>query len=146
MAGPVIASLGDFAFEAHGFGLTGINRELKTPWATHKVPGGLDRLQWMGGDSETVKIQGVLFPHVFGGLETLEGIRQAALAGTPLHLIQKLDATTGNVLSMFVVENVSDNQTFIAANGVAMRNAYTLSLRQFNGSFSERLIPFSGFF
>ncbi|MCF6344182.1 MAG: phage tail protein [Devosiaceae bacterium] len=137
MAGPIIASLGPFAFEAHGFGLSEVGRSLKTPWATVKVPGGFDKLQWLGGDSESVKISGVLFPNEFGGLASLAGIKAAAEAGVPLHFIQKINFSTANILSRFVVEGVEDSQTFIASNGVAMKNTYSLSLRRYQaGAFS----------
>lgn len=134
MAGPIVASLGPFAFEAHGFGLTGISRSLKTPWATIKVPGGLDRLQWLGGDSDGFKVEGVLFPLEFGGQASLAGIQTAAEMGSPLHLIQRLSLNAGNVLNLFVIEGVEDNQTFIAANGVARHNTYSIALRRYAGS------------
>ena len=134
MAGPVIASLGPFVFEAHGFGLEEMGQSLKTPWAKIKVPGGLDRLQWMGGESESVKISGVLFPHEFGGQASLAGIRIAAESGVSLHLIQRAGASMANILSRFVVEGVEDNQSFIAANGIAMKDTYSISLRRYPGA------------
>jgi phage tail protein len=137
MASPIIASLGPFAFEAHGFGLTDIGRGLKTPWAAINVPGGMDRLQWLGGDSETVKIKGVLFPREFGGLDSLAGIRSLAEAGTPMHLIQRMGFTVGNIISLFVVEAVDDGQSFIGPDGIPMRNTYSLGLKRVaGGSFS----------
>jgi len=141
MAGPIVAALGPFAFEAHGFGLNDIGRSLKTPWAVIKVPGGFDKLQWLGGDSDSVKIGGVLFPQAFGGLESLAGIRAAAEAGMPLHLLQRASASMANILSQFVVEGVEDNQTFISANGVPIKNTYSLSLRKYaGGNFSMQSI------
>lgn len=134
MAGPIVAALGPFAFEAHGFGLTEIGRSLKTPWASIKVPGGMDALQWLGGDSDSIKIDGVLFPIAFGGLASLAGIRASAESGVPLHLIQRMGGAVGNILSRFVIEGVDDNQTFIAANGVPMKNTYSLSLRRYPGA------------
>ena len=133
MAGPVVASLGPFAFTAHGFSLTSIDQSLSTPWKAMAVPGGLDRLQWLGGESSTAKIDGVLFPAEFGGLTSLAGIRAAAEAGTPMHLIQMAAANLGNVLAMFVVEGVKDGQTYIGPNGVPLRNTYSINLRRYAG-------------
>ena len=134
MAGPVIATLGPFSFEAHGFGLTGVDRSLKTGWAAVKVAGGMDKLQWLGGDNETVNIPGVLFPMEFGGEQSLAGIRQAAIAGQPLPFVQLAGGMNGLVHGMFAIEGVDDKQTFIAPNGVPMKNTYTISMKRFEGS------------
>lgn len=133
MAGPVIASLGPYAFAAHGFSLNTIERTLSTPWQAMKVPGGLDRLQWTGGESDTVKIDGVLFPAEFGGTASLAGIRNAAMEGAPLHLIQMAGANLANILSLFVIEGVQDGQSYILPNGVALRDTYSISLRRYAG-------------
>ncbi len=142
MAGPIIAALGPFAFTAYGFGLKTISRSLKTPWAAIKVPGGLDRLQWMGGDSETMRIEGVLFPAEFGGRTSLNGISAAAKAGTPLHLIQLSAANTGSIVALCVIEGVDDEQSYIGPDGVPRKNAYSLDLKRYSGgsfSFAEAL-------
>lgn len=133
MTGPIVAALGPFAFTAHGFSLKTIGRSLKTPWQPMRVPGGLDRLQWLGGDSDTVTIEGVLFPAEFGGLASLAGIRAAAEAGVPMHLIQLAGANLGQIISLFVVEGIEDGQSHIGPNGVPMRNSYSLALRRYAG-------------
>ena len=133
MAGPVVAALGPFAFEAHGFGLTDIKRNLRTPWASLKTAGGLDQLQWTGGESDEVEIGGVLFPHVYGGLASLSGIRGAAESGQPLPLVN----LAGQVFGQHVVETVSEDRTFLDSTGLPMRDAYKLSLKRYGGgSFS----------
>lgn len=146
MAGPIVAQLGSFGFEAHGFGLTDINRSLKTSWAKIKVPGGLDQLQWTGGDGDTTTITGVLFPLEFGGQASLEGLRAAALAGESLHLIQMMGTGVGNVLSEFVIEGIDDKQTFIGPNGIPMKNTYSLSLCQDPAGQATEFKSIEGFF
>ncbi|AUQ65157.1 phage tail protein [Phaeobacter inhibens] len=87
MAGPVTMALGPFMFRAHGFGYTGVGRKLDTTWAELETAGLLNTLQWTGPRSETVTINGVLFPRELGGATTLEGVRLAAKSGTPLMLV-----------------------------------------------------------
>lgn len=129
MAGPVVAALGPFAFEAHGFGLTDITRALKTPWGSQQVAGGMNPLQWTGGDSDTLTIKGVVFPHEFGGLESLNGLRVAAEAGRPLMFVN----FAGQIFGMHVIESVDEDRSLLDASGRPMRDAYTLSLKRYPG-------------
>lgn len=75
---PTPMTLGPFAFESLSFGFNGVSRDLATPWAEIKTVGGLDRIQWLGGDFDKVTIVGCVFPEEFGGLDSLEGVRSAA--------------------------------------------------------------------
>lgn len=142
MPGPVVATLGPFAFEAHGFGLTDVKRSLKTPWKSLNTAGGMNKMQWTGGDSETVTIRGVLFPHVWGGLASLEGIRDAAENGQPLPLVN----LAGNIFGQHVVEGVDEDRTFLDASGQPMRDAYSLSLRRYVGGGFSPLSVLIGLF
>ena len=125
--------LGPFMFHSLEFGYTGIRRDLSTKWAEVQVAGGLNRLQWTGGDSDTTTIEGVLFPHEFGGLTTLEALRQAAVSGTVLPLI----TLGGNVYGMHVVEGVSEDQSYHDASGQPRKNIFRIQLKRYpGGSFS----------
>lgn len=129
MSGPVVAALGAFAFQAHGFGLTDITRDTKTGWAAIAVAGGMDRLQWTGGNSDDVSISGVLFPQAFGGLDSLAGIRAAAEQGQPLMLVN----LAGQIFGLHVVEGITEDRSFLDRDGLPLRNAYKLSLKRFQG-------------
>jgi hypothetical protein len=129
MAGPVVAALGAFAFEAHGFGLTELARSTRTEWAAIQVAGGMDRLQWTGGESDTLSIKGVLFPETFGGLASLNGIRDAAMAGTPLMFVNY----AGQIFGLHVIESIDEDRSLLDRNGLPRRDAYTLNLRRYQG-------------
>ena len=122
--------LGPFAFESLSFGFYGVSRELATPWAEIKTVGGLDRVQWLGGDSDRVTIVGVVFPEEFGGLDSLEGVRSAARAGTVLPLV----TLGGNVYGLYVVEGVHEDQSYHDASGRPRRDVYSIELRRYIGS------------
>ena len=95
-------TLGPFMFQSLNFGFNGLSRNLATPWAGIQIAGGLNRLQWTGGDGDDVSIEGVIFPEEFGGMETLEGIRAAAAAGLTHPLISLSRAVYG----MHIIEGV----------------------------------------
>lgn len=136
MAGPVVAALGPFAFEAHGFGLTDISRSTDTGWASIQVAGGMNRLQWTGGDSDSLTITGVLFPQAFGGLASLTGLRATAEAGQPLMFVN----LAGQIFGMYVVENISEERALLDRNGLPLRDAYTIKLKKYIGGDAGNLV------
>lgn len=133
MAGPVPTALGPFMFHSLSFGFKGLRRNLSTGWAEIATVGGLNRLQWTGGESDVVDIEGVVFPHEFGGLASLEGIRSAAVDGMVLPLV----TLGGNVYGMHVIEGVSEDQSFHDATGLPRKDVFRIRLRRYaGGSFS----------
>lgn len=122
-------ALGPFMFHSLQFGYKGLRRNLSTRWADIQTVGGLNRLQWTGGDDDVVDIEGVIFPHEFGGLAVLEGIRGAAAQGTVLPLI----TLAGNVYGLHVIEGVSEDQSFHDAFGQPRQDAFRLRLKRYAG-------------
>lgn len=90
----------------------------------------MNRIQWTGGDDDLVEIEGVIFPHEFGGLPSLEGIRSAAQSGLVLPLI----TLAGNVYGMHVIEGVSEDQSFHDRYGMPRKDVFRLQLKRYTGS------------
>ena len=125
MSGPVSMALGPFAFRAHGFGYTGVGRKLDTAWAEIETAGRMNALQWTGPRSETISINGVLFPQEFGGASTLEGIRLAAKNGIALMLVS-LD---GRIFGSHAIQKVDEDRSFHNRWGTPGRNAYSIEVK-----------------
>lgn len=126
---PVPMALGPFMFHSLRFGYDGLRRDLSTRWADIATVGGLNRLQWTGGDDDTVSIEGVIFPEEFGGLGVLEGVRGAAQSGAVLPLI----TLAGNVYGLHVVEGVSEDQAFHDRLGRPRKDVFRLRLKRYAG-------------
>lgn len=122
-------ALGPFMFHSLRFGFDGIRRDMSTRWAEIPTVGGLNRLQWTGGGGDMVLIEGVVFPHEFGGLASLEGIRGAAGSGAVLPLI----TLGGNVYGMHVIEGVSEDQSYHTALGMPRRDVFRIRLKRYTG-------------
>ena len=131
MAGLRIMALGPFQFQALGFGFTGRQKAQRTPWATVPVLGGMDRVQWTGGESRTETISGAIFSE-FGGMTALEGIKLAARIGRPLPLVD-LSAGLLNVFGMNVVEDVTEDLGPFDTTGAPLKVAYSIKLRRYEG-------------
>lgn len=130
---PVPMALGPYMFHSLRFGFEGIRRDLSTRWADIATVGGLNRMQWTGGDDDRAVIAGVIFPHEFGGLATLEGVRGAAAAGAVLPLI----TLGGNVYGMHVIEGVSEDQSFHDATGRPRMDVFRIRLKRHMGGFAS---------
>ncbi len=127
MAGPVSMALGRFAFQAVGFGYDKLQRNLDTRWASVPVAGRFDALHWTGPQSDAVTIKGVIFPEAFGGLDVLEGLRQAAMAGEAL-MLATLD---GQIRGLHVIEAIDEDRSHINRTALPGRLAYTLRLKRY---------------
>lgn len=130
MAGPVTMSLGSFAFEALGFAYEEVARTLETPWAESAVAQRFDVQQWTGPRSDEVTIKGVLFPIEFGGAGSLEGIRQAAISGTPLMLA----SLGGRIYGNFTVQRVTEDRSYHDRQGAPAKNAYQITIKAYDGN------------
>lgn len=122
-------ALGPFMFKSLNFGFNGLGRDLNTPWASIATVGGLNRLQWTGGEDDTVVVEGVIFPEEFGGLNTLDRVRAAAQAGLVLPLV----TLGGNVYGIYVIEMVSEDQSYHDARGMPRKDVFRLGLKRFPG-------------
>jgi len=129
MAGPTPMALGGFAFQALGFSFDGQARKVDTSWAEINVTARLDVLQWVGPKSDAFTITGAIFDESFGGQDSLDGIRAAAMAGTPMMLVTR----AGRVMGLHVIMGIDEDRTFIKASGQARKNAYSISLRRYSG-------------
>lgn len=126
-----IMALGPFQFQAMGFSFARRARATRNEWARIPVAGGQTVSQWTGGDGTTETISGVLFSE-FGGMSSLEGIRIASRQGIPLPLVD-LSNGLANVFGMQVVEAIEEDRDVFGADGAALRNAYSISVRSFQG-------------
>ena len=135
MSGPVAMMLGDFGFEAIGFGFDGLSRNVNTPWADIAVGQTLNQQQWTGPTSEEVTIKGVLFPVEYGGQGSLDGIANAAMSGVPMTLVSG-SAARGAIHGSFTVQSVQEDRSFIDHKGRPRRNAYTITLKRYGGGSS----------
>jgi phage protein U len=124
--GPTPMALGGFTFRALGFSFGTQEIELSTPWAEIDVCYRLAALQWTGPKSDSFAIKGVIFEEAFGGLSSLDGIRDAASNGEPLMLV----TFSGKVHGRHAVQQVSQERDYIRYDGLARRVSYSIQLRR----------------
>ena len=134
--GPTPIALGSYQFQALGFHMTDLARNLQTPWAELDVAMRFDALHWTGPKADSVTISGVLFPEEWGGMGSLNGIASAAKSGKPLTLV----TGAGDVGGKFVVESISEDWSYIDARGRPRRDAYKIQMKRYTGGGGVGLI------
>ncbi|KRA05361.1 phage tail protein [Rhizobium sp. Root564] len=129
MSGNTSMMLGDFAFEALGFGYQGVKRSVNTSWAEIPVGQTLNPMQWTGPTADEITISGVIFTEEFGGQSQLDGILARAGAGEPMMLVTG-NAAEGVIQGVFTVQGIEEDRSHHNARGVAARNAYSIKLKR----------------
>jgi uncharacterized protein len=151
----VLMSLGDNAFysplpDNDTPGFETIQRDSTYSWVAQ---GRLSRdpaMQFTGSGEDMIIIEGRLFPHHFGGLSTLEGLRASGRDGKPLPLTRFYAAEneefSGVPLGNYVIKRVRQSDSLISSVGVPHKVDFTLELSYYGddlnvGSIGTKLIP-----
>lgn len=82
-----LMGLGPFRFYAMSLPFHEISRDTEYEWIKQRRLARDPAYQFIGPDDDKIEIEGKLFPHVFGGLEQLSGMRDAARTGRPYMLV-----------------------------------------------------------
>ncbi|MFY0309621.1 phage tail protein [Leisingera sp. D0M16] len=129
--------LGSYQFSIDNAAYQNLQRSTEYRWAAQERIGAADCLQFTGFGSDSITLQGVIYPHFRGGLGQVDKMRRTASLGFPLPLV----AGTGQVLGVWVVEGVSEGQRTFAAQGAPLRQDFTISIRRYDGGLRS-LLPF----
>lgn len=98
---------------------------------TNSVVGALPRTQFIGKESETLTISGVLMPSITGGRISIAMLEAMAEQGEPWPLI---DGSTFLILGWFVIEEISVNQSVFFEDGSARRIDFSMKLKRTDDS------------
>lgn len=97
-----------------------------------ETAGRFNDLQWTGPRSETVIINGVLFPQEFGGTVTLGAVRLAAKHGRRLMLV----SLGGKIFGRHAIQKIEESQEYHNRHGLPGKVSYSIELRRASASAS----------
>ena len=83
--------------------------------------------QFLGVGDETIELQGVIYPHLRGGLAQLDGMRAEAAKGEPLLLVDGL----GFVWGQWVMTTLEEGQSYLLANGQPLKQTFQLQIMRY---------------
>lgn len=129
--------LGPLKFSIDGAAYQQLSRAVSYRWARQERIGANDAMQFTGLGPETISLTGVVFPLFRGGTGQLDAMRLAGSVGVPLPMIDG----RGRVLGLFVIEEVSEEQTVFAIAGIPRKQTFSMRLSRYDGGIRS-LLPF----
>jgi uncharacterized protein len=92
----LLMGLGPWRFHSpRGISYNRLTRRYDYRWMPQMRVGRRPAQQFLGPGEEELRIHGILFPHAYGGYDTLTEMRTEAETGTPYPGPTLVDSTTG---------------------------------------------------
>lgn len=122
----MLFTLGSVEFEVAPVNPTDTSFESGGTFVEKPVMGRRPPLEFVGPSGETFKISVKLFPDKLGGMSSLDMLKTIRLSGVP----QFLQRGDGTPLGWMVLEQISENHSYLNARGVGQVIDVSISLRR----------------
>ncbi|MBI1649886.1 phage tail protein [Hyphomicrobium sulfonivorans] len=122
----MLAQLGGTTFEVAPMNFHELSRDAAADFAEKAVMGRRPPLEFVGEGPETRTITCRLFPAKFGGLSSLEGLHKQRASGKA----QPFMRGDGAALGWFVIERISERDSYIDAHGVGQIVEVDISIKR----------------
>ena len=127
MASEIMMRMGPFKF--------GMNRPAyqtarrKAPYRWQKVDriGRDPALQFTGPDTESITIEGVIYPHYTGGLKQIDTMRKFARLGTPVPIVDG----EGFVWGVWAITDVEETSSVFLPGGLPRKIEFTVTVKKY---------------
>lgn len=130
-----MARLGDFMFSIDTAAFQALQRRSSYGWNAVDRIGRKPARQFSGAGSDTITINGVIYPHYRGGLGQVARMRALAGDGEPLPLIYCAERV-GQYLGRWCILEISEDRSFFFDNGAPRKIEFSISL----GEYGEDLV------
>lgn len=127
MAQEVLLTLGDYQFSMDTAAHDQLQRSTSYLWKQQQRLGRDAAQQFLGKQSESIKLSGTIYPHFRGGLEQMAELREAANEGEPLGLVDG----RGNNLGQWVVKQITESESNYIAEGLPRKIDFSLDLESY---------------
>ncbi|KAB8311538.1 MULTISPECIES: phage tail protein [Rahnella] len=142
----MMMSLGLFVFKLNTLPYQTLHREVNYNWQENTRIGQRPVSQFLGLGKESMKLSGLLLPEVTGGISYLQVLEGMAESGRAWPLIEG----SGTIYGMFIIENMTHDNTEINSNGQARSISFSVSLKRVDESqaamFGDLLAQAEGLF
>jgi phage protein U len=123
----VMMILGKYRFCISNSAYKSLSRTSEYSWAEHNRIANESALQFTGKKSESITLQGTIYPHFKGGLNQVNSMRDEASKGKALMLI----AGNGNVFGKWCITSIREEQTYLFQNGDPRKITFNISLKKY---------------
>jgi phage protein U len=119
--------LGEYTFSIDSAAYQSLSRSTEYRWQSQSRVGRLPSMQFMGPGSETISLNGTLYPPFRGGLGQLDAMRAMAGKGEPLMLTDG----TGRIWQHWIIEQVEETQQVLFNDGTPRKVEFRLQLSRY---------------
>lgn len=120
----MLMALDQFIFGMETVNFHELQRQTQWKHRNSSRVGARDARQYTGPGDDTITITGVLVPELAGKLSSLQELRKMADAGAAYALVDG----AGSVYGAFLIEGISENQSYHDVQGRPRKVEFTLSL------------------
>ena len=120
----MMMALGQFVFSLNTLAYQELQRKTAYRHAANPRVGARDARQFVGPGDDSITLSGLLAPDFMGSLASLDELRNMAELGDAYALVDG----EGSVYGAFVIENVSEGQTFHTKEGRPRRVEFSIDL------------------
>jgi phage protein U len=123
----VMMMLGEYQFSLDTAAYQSLRRRSEYRWPSQDRLGRLPARQFVGPGSESIDIDGAIYPHYRGGLGQMTRLRDIAGKGRPQRLVDGRGISWG----LWCVESIEESQTVFLGNGDPRRIDFRMVLARY---------------
>lgn len=127
MAERVMLGLGEFRFEIATAAYQKFSLNQSWRWPEQARINRAPALQFVGRNVGEIELDGVIYPSFKGGLGQIEALRALADAGKPQQLVDGM----GRIWGAWVVTEIGDTRTVLAADGQPRKLEFRITLKAY---------------
>lgn len=120
----MLMALDQFVFDLATVAYTELQRQTRWKHRNTSRVGARDAFQFLGPGDDTITLNGVVSTELTGDLASLQELRDMADLGDAYALVDG----AGNVYGAFVIEVMSENQTYHDQDGVPRKVEFSIGL------------------
>lgn len=119
--------LGAYRFCISNAAYEKLSRTSNYRWEEQSRIGNTPALQFVGIGTETVKLNGTIYPHFKGGLRQVTFMRAEAGLGVPLMLI----TGNGTAFGRWCITDIEETQTTFLKDGTPRKIDFSITLKKY---------------
>lgn len=127
MPSSYLMKLGDYQFSIDSAAYQRLSRRSEYRWAAQSRIGRPPAQQFMGPGTDTLTLDGTIYPYFKGGLTQINAMREEAGKGTPLMLVDG----RGYVWRHWVINQVEETQQLFFEDGTPQRIEFRMQLSRY---------------
>lgn len=136
----MMAALGVFVFMLKTVPYQELQQQRSWRHAANNRVGLRPGMQFLGQDTDSITLSGVLLPAITGGRLSLLGLEAMADSGKAWSFLDG----EGTIYGMYVIESLSKTKSVFFEDGAARRIEFTLTLKRVDESLSQLLGDLAG--